>query len=152
MRLALSAACRRQGPYPDRVTDLDRLAPEKYISLTTYRRDGRAVATPVWMVRDGDALAVWTAGDSGKVKRLRHNDQVTVAPCDARGRTHGAAVPGRARLLDTAGTDEVRDLLKRKYGLLGRLTLLGSKLRRGTAGTVGIRIELTGAEEQSGPQ
>lgn len=148
MARALSPACRRQGPYPGLVTDLDRLAPEKYISLTTYRRDGRAVATPVWMVRDGDALTVWTAADSGKVKRLRRNTQVTVAPCDARGRTHGAAVPGRAQLLDAAGTEEVKALLKRKYGLLGRLSLLGSKLRRGSAGTVGVRIELTGADEQ----
>ncbi len=52
---------------------LDRLSAEKYILLTTFRKDGRAVPTPVWAVRDGEALAVWTRADSGKVKRIRHN-------------------------------------------------------------------------------
>ncbi|TWJ24691.1 hypothetical protein JD76_04847 [Micromonospora endolithica] len=119
---------------------LDRLSAEKYILLTTFRKDGRAVPTPVWAVRDGEALAVWTVSDSGKVKRIRRSGDVTVAPCDVRGRTHGPAVPAHATLLDVEGTRRVRDLLKRKYRLLGRLSLLGSRLRRGESGTVGIRI------------
>ncbi|MEV5447304.1 PPOX class F420-dependent oxidoreductase, partial [Streptomyces sp. NPDC052644] len=64
------------------VTDLDRLAAEKYVLLTTFRKDGRAVSTPVWAVRDDDTLAVWTVADSGKVKRIRRDGTVTVAPCD----------------------------------------------------------------------
>lgn len=47
--------CRR---YPGVVSTLDRLAGEKYLLLTTFRKDGGGVATPVWAVRDGDALAV----------------------------------------------------------------------------------------------
>ncbi|MER7455438.1 PPOX class F420-dependent oxidoreductase [Micromonospora sp. NPDC126480] len=124
------------------MTTLDRLAAEKYILLTTFRKDGRAVATPVWAVRDGDALAVWTVADSGKVKRIRRSGDVTVAPCDVRGRPHGAAVPGHATLSDGPGTRRVRALIKEKYRLLGRLTLLGSRLRRGEQGTVGIRVTL----------
>lgn len=124
------------------MTDLDRLAAEKYLLLTTFRKDGRAVPTPVWAVRDGDALAVWTASDSGKVKRIRRNGRVTVAPCDVRGRPHGAAVPGHATLCDLVGTRRVRSLLKQKYRLIGRLSLLGSRLRRGETGTVGLRIVL----------
>ena len=124
------------------MTDLDRLGAEKYVLLTTFRKDGRAVSTAVWAVRDGDSLAVWTSADSGKVKRIRRSGEVTVAPCDVRGRAHGAAVPGRAAVADPAGTERVRELLRRKYGLAARLTLLGSRLRRGVAGTVGIRIAL----------
>ncbi|ABP52647.1 hypothetical protein Strop_0162 [Salinispora tropica CNB-440] len=126
------------------VTTLDRLATEKYILLTTFRKDGRAVPTPVWAVRDGDALAVWTVTGSGKVKRIRRSGDVTVAPCDVRGRPHGPAVPGHAALADSAGTRRVRGLIKEKYRVLGRLTLLGSRLRRGEQGTVGIRVTLKG--------
>ncbi|GAA2701573.1 PPOX class F420-dependent oxidoreductase [Micromonospora olivasterospora] len=122
---------------------MDRLAAEKYLLLTTFRRDGRAVPTPVWAVRDGDALAVWTAADSGKVKRIRRSGEVTVAPCDVRGRPHGEGVPGHATLYDLAGTRRVRELMKQKYRMLGRLSLLASRLRRGERGTVGVRVTLT---------
>ncbi|MGW3786456.1 PPOX class F420-dependent oxidoreductase [Micromonospora chokoriensis] len=124
------------------MTMLDRLSAEKYILLTTFRKDGRAVPTPVWSVRDGDALAVWTRADSGKVKRIRHNGEVTVAPCDVRGRPHGAEVPAHATIYGSGDTGRVRDLLKHKYRLIGRLSLLGSRLRRGEGGTVGIRVTL----------
>ncbi|MFI6261488.1 PPOX class F420-dependent oxidoreductase [Micromonospora sp. NPDC051006] len=125
------------------MTTLDRLSAEKYILLTTFRKDGQPVPTPVWAVRDGDGLAVWTAADSGKVKRIRNNGTVTVGPCDVRGHPHGVPVPARASLYDSAGSRRIRGLLKHKYRVLGRLTLLGSRLRRGEGGTVGIRIELT---------
>ncbi|SCL16312.1 PPOX class F420-dependent oxidoreductase [Micromonospora inyonensis] len=124
------------------MTDLDDLAAEKYVLLTTYRRDGRAVPTPVWAVRDGDALAVWTVAGSGKVMRIRRNPTVTVAPCDVRGRPHGPAVKGQAALCGPTETRRIRSLLKQKYRLLGRLTLLGSRLRRGDQGTVGVRVTL----------
>ncbi|MEV1288416.1 PPOX class F420-dependent oxidoreductase [Micromonospora sp. NPDC049679] len=124
------------------MTALDRLGAEKYVLLTTFRKDGRAVATPVWVVRDGDALAVWSAADAGKVKRIRNIDAVTLAPCDFRGNQHADPVPAHASISDAAGSAHVRDLLKQKYGVAGRLTLLGSRLRRGDDGTVGIRIVL----------
>ncbi|MFC7546408.1 PPOX class F420-dependent oxidoreductase [Plantactinospora sp. GCM10030261] len=119
---------------------IDDLAAEKYILLTTYRRDGRAVPTPVWVVRDGDALAAWTPTDSGKAKRIRRSATVTIAPCDVRGRPSGPAVPARASVGDRAALDRVRRELRRKYGLTARLTLLGSRLRRGSSGTVAVRI------------
>lgn len=112
--------------------------------LTTFRKDGRAVPTPVWVVRDGRSLAIWTVADSGKVKRIRRNGDVTVAACDVRGNPRGPAVPGHATIDDPAGADRVRALLRAKYGLLGRLTLLGSRLRRGASGTVSVHVALTG--------
>ncbi|GAA4460436.1 PPOX class F420-dependent oxidoreductase [Phytohabitans houttuyneae] len=120
---------------------LDRLADESYVLLTTFRKDGRAVATPVWSVRDGDALAVWSVADAGKVKRIRRSGAVTVAPCDFRGNPRGDAVSGHATLTGSAHADEhIRRLMARKYGLVGRITMLGSRIRRGRDGTVGIRI------------
>ena len=86
------------------------------------------------------------------MKRIRRDGAVTVAPCDVRGRPHGEAVPGHATICDAAGTRRVRDLLKRKYRLIGRLSLLGSRLRRGEGGTVGIRVDagrLTGRRRTS---
>ncbi|MFD7443964.1 PPOX class F420-dependent oxidoreductase [Streptomyces sp. NPDC059909] len=97
--------------------DLQELDRAKYISLTTFRKDGTGVATPVWFAVEGRELYVWTRSDSWKVKRLRRDGRVTVAACDVRGRVaEGAeAVEGTARLLDDADLKKVRKLLARKY-------------------------------------
>ncbi|MCP3819161.1 PPOX class F420-dependent oxidoreductase [Streptomyces sp. A3M-1-3] len=96
--------------------NLDELGRSPYVSLTTFRRDGTPVATPVWAVSDGTELYVWTKTDSWKVKRIRNNSRVTVAPCDVRGRIPAGApvLEGTARLLDDTGP--IRVLLSRKYG------------------------------------
>ncbi|MFD5542923.1 PPOX class F420-dependent oxidoreductase [Streptomyces sp. NPDC127079] len=121
-------------------TALDRLGAGKYLLVTSYRKDGTPVPTPVWVVRDGDTLGVWTAADSWKVKRIRRRPDVLVGPCDLRGRPTGDPVQATAELADPATTARYRDLVARKYGVTGRLTLLGSRLRRGRDGTVGIRV------------
>ncbi|MGQ5633481.1 MULTISPECIES: PPOX class F420-dependent oxidoreductase [unclassified Streptomyces] len=123
-------------------TRLDRLGSGKYLLVTSYRKDGTPVATPVWVVRDGDGLGVWTVADSFKVKRIRRRADVLVGPCDLRGNPTGDQVPATAEIADAATTARYRDLIARKYGILGRLTLLGSRLRRGLEGTVGIRVTL----------
>ncbi|MFI9252155.1 PPOX class F420-dependent oxidoreductase [Streptomyces sp. NPDC053069] len=123
-------------------TRLDRLGSGKYLLVTSYRKNGTPVATPVWVVRDGDTLGVWTAADSFKVKRIRRRPDVLVGPCDLRGNPTGEQLPATAEITDAATTARYRDLVARKYGIVGRLTLLGSRLRRGTDGTVGIRVTL----------
>ncbi|MFE1882864.1 PPOX class F420-dependent oxidoreductase [Streptomyces diastatochromogenes] len=123
-------------------TRLDRLGSGKYLLVTSYRKDGTPVATPVWVVRDGDALGAWTAADSWKVKRIRRRADVLVGPCDLRGNPTGDQLPATAEIADPATTARYRTLVARKYGILGRLTLLGSRLRRGLEGTVGIRVTL----------
>ncbi|MGW3126607.1 PPOX class F420-dependent oxidoreductase [Streptomyces sp. NPDC001076] len=123
-------------------TALDRLAAGKYLLVTSYRKDGTPVPTPVWVVRDGDTLGVWTVADSFKVKRIRRRADVTVGPCDLRGNPTGDPVPATAEITDAATTARYRGLIARKYGITGRLTLLGSRLRRGVDGTVGIRVTL----------
>ena len=93
----------------------------EYVSLTTFRRTGVAVATPVWAAADGESLVVWTRADSGKVKRLRHTSRVTVAPCDVRGRVTGPAVEGVAGFVPRADQAGALAALRRAYGL--RFTL-----------------------------
>lgn len=116
------------------------IADGKYVSLTTFKKDGTPVATPLWGVREGDRLLVWTTSDSWKVKRIRRNGRVTVAPCTARGKIQGEAHDGFAEILDGPATDKVRRAIARKYGILGWLTVTGSTLRRGKTGTVGISV------------
>ncbi|MEU2377418.1 PPOX class F420-dependent oxidoreductase [Streptomyces misionensis] len=117
-----------------------RLGAGKYLLVTSYRGNGTPVATPVWVVRDGDGLGVWTAAGSHKVKRIRRRDDVLVGPCDLRGNPTGDQVPATAEITDAATTARYRALIARKYGLVGRLVLLGSRLRRGLDGTVGVRV------------
>jgi PPOX class probable F420-dependent enzyme len=121
--------------------DLDRLATAKYMLLTTFRKDGTAVPTPVWVARDGDELVLTTAPNAGKVKRIRRDGTATVAPCTVRGKPTGDEVPARARLLDEAGVRRAQRLIARKYWVLGRIGLLNSRLRRG-AGPGAIAVTL----------
>ena len=119
---------------------LEQLGSEKYVLLTTFRKDGRAVATPIWAVPDGAGLAVWTPTDTGKVKRIRNSGRVTVQPCDIRGNPHGEVVEGHAVLGGPDDLRRIRSALKKKYGLMGWLTVEGSRLRRGVDGTVAVLV------------
>ncbi|MDT8914330.1 PPOX class F420-dependent oxidoreductase [Amycolatopsis sp. PS_44_ISF1] len=122
-------------------SELERLAAEKYVVLTTFRRDGRAVPSPVWAARDGAELVVWSEREAGKVKRIRHSGRVELQACDLRGKqTHGAKATGTARLLDDEGSERVRRAIARKYGLIGRVTMTFSRLRGGSRRTIGIAI------------
>ena len=66
----------------------------QYMALTTYRRSGAGVPTAVWFAQDGDRLFIVTQDGSGKVKRIRNNAGVRVAPSDAGGRW-GRKLPAR---------------------------------------------------------
>jgi PPOX class probable F420-dependent enzyme len=127
-------------------TALERLSAAKYLLITSYRKNGTAVPTPVWVVRDGEALGAWSAADAWKVKRIRNRADVLVGPCDARGNPTGEQIPATAEICDPDVTARYRTLIARKYGITGRLVLLGSRLRRGKTGTVGIRISLASTE------
>ena len=85
------------------MTSIAGLGAEEYISLTTFRRDGSGVATPVWVMADHDHLYVITDATSGKAKRLANFARVMVAPCDMRGTVTGASVDATAELLDATG-------------------------------------------------
>ncbi|MGV9713176.1 PPOX class F420-dependent oxidoreductase [Gordonia sp. NPDC003424] len=122
-------------------SSLDAILHAKYVSLTTFKKDGTPVATPLWAVADGSTLMMWTVADSWKVKRLRRNPKVVVQACDMRGgKLSGEPVEGIAEVLDAAGTEKVRNLIVRKYGIFGWITIKGSRLRRGKDATVGLAI------------
>jgi uncharacterized protein len=99
------------------MTSLDEIGRSRYVSLTTYRKDGTAVATPVWHVMNGGELVVVSEVETGKVKRIRNNGNVVVTVCGLRGQIAPGApsAQGTARLLDQAGTEAGRRLLARKY-------------------------------------
>jgi len=119
---------------------LSEIGAAKYVLLTTFRKDGSAVPTPLWAALDGDRLLLWTVTDSWKVKRIRRNPQVTVAACDVRGNQKGDAIEATAVVLDDAGTEHAREVITRKYGILGWITVKGSLLRRGKTGTIGLAV------------
>ncbi|HVB10026.1 MAG TPA: PPOX class F420-dependent oxidoreductase [Bacillota bacterium] len=121
---------------------MEALARERYISLTTRRRDGALVSTPVWVVSDdGRRLLVNTRADSGKVKRIRRDGRVLVAACDLRGRERGPRMEATARLLPAEAAATVLPLLRRKYGWQWRLLELQARLwRRDGPGAAYIEI------------
>lgn len=122
------------------MSEVERLAKSKYLSLTTFKKDGTPVATPVWVTRDGESLFVITDATSGKAKRLRNSSDVRLAPCDMRGRLTGDSVDGTAVLLDEAGTKRVRGLIGKRYGLLYKVMGLFEKVRGRSINSVGIEI------------
>jgi PPOX class probable F420-dependent enzyme len=114
---------------------LDQLRDQRYISLETYRSDGRPVRTPVWFAEENGRLYFYSMADSGKAKRLRRNARVALAPCDARGRNiYGEFVKGNARILPAEEATHAHELLVRKYGWQRRLMdlfwLLGGRKPR----------------------
>lgn len=124
------------------------LACEQYVALTTSRRDGTPVTTPVWAVPSAGNMYVYTPGRTGKAKRIRNDGRVTLAPCDRRGMIHGEAVSGQAAVLATDRLGDVRAIMGAKYGWQFRLfsriiaPLLARTSRFGGA-PVGIEIRPT---------
>lgn len=110
--------------------DIRKLAGARFVLVTTFRKTGAAVPTPMLAARDGNTLAVWTAAKSGKVKRIRNDPRVTVAASSARGIPRGDAVHGAAECLNAEQSERVKQLLIDKYGLIMRLDLLVRRLRR----------------------
>ena len=120
----------------------DAIAAAKYALLTTYRKDGTPVGVPVWLASDGRKIIIWTATDSGKVKRIKRNPEVTLQICDFHGgNTTGEIVRGRATFQDAAATKRTRAAVARKYRLSGIFMVYSSRLVRGAGATIGLTIE-----------
>lgn len=119
------------------------LADQRYLLLTTFRRNGTPVPTPVWAAPDGPDLLVVTGAGAGKVARLRHTPRVLLQPCDGGGRTRPGAEPVEAvaeLLTDPEPVERVRTLLAAKYGWQYRAIRLLFRLRGRTGPEAGIRI------------
>jgi uncharacterized protein len=85
----------------------------KYLSITSYRRDGSGVSTPVWFAAEGDRLLVMTDSKSGKVKRM--NPYVSIALCSGRGKPKAKPMPAHAELLPVSEVERAKRLIRRKY-------------------------------------
>ena len=98
-------------------------AGKKYLNLESYRKNGGAVRTPVWFAADPSTsldstdakLYIYTTGDSGKVKRIRNNGSVKIAPCNARGDLQGEWVEARAEIVTGNEAAHGMSLLNKKY-------------------------------------
>jgi uncharacterized protein len=119
------------------------LAGARYISLTTFKRDGSTASTPVWVVSDdGVRLLVWTGAGTWKVKRIRRDPRVLVAASNYKGVEKGERIAGQARVLGPDAEPLVTALLRRKYGWQRRALELQAKLRRGP-GPASAYLEIT---------
>ena len=115
----------------------------RYLSLATYRASGAQVATPVWFAEVDGTLYVFTAGDSGKVKRLRRSSRARIAPCDARGNAQGPWRDASARIVTDGGPIARAEVaLRKKYGWQKWLLDLGSRLTGRKARRAWIAIDL----------
>jgi uncharacterized protein len=123
------------------------LGAEKFVSLTTFKRDGAAVATPMWIGRDVDHLFFWTPVDSWKVKRVRNNPRVALAPCSRGGKVREAAtaVDGVAEVItDPATVQRLAGVIRRKYGLeFAVVTFIERIVARGKKPRLILRIALS---------
>jgi PPOX class probable F420-dependent enzyme len=99
---------------------------QSYISLTTFRKNGTGVPTPVWFGEKDGKMYVMTRPDSGKVKRIRNNPQVRIAPSTIRGKVTGPEFAAKARVLPESQWAEARKLINRKYWM-ARIPFLWSK-------------------------
>jgi uncharacterized protein len=98
-------------------------AGHKYLNLETFKKSGEGVKTPVWFAADPSArldsseakLYVYTVGVSGKVKRIRNNGRVRIAPCNASGGLRGEWVDTRAEIVTGAEAEHGMRLLNKKY-------------------------------------
>ena len=118
----------------------DDVSKAQYVLLTTFTKDGRPKPTPIWIARDGDRALVITEKNAWKVKRIRNTPRVTLAVCDMKGRVKGDPVEAVATVLDDSETDGVYRAITKRYGIVGRVFTVFSKLRGGAGRTVGLEI------------
>jgi PPOX class probable F420-dependent enzyme len=118
------------------------LAKAQYILLTTFTKDGRPKPVPLWAAAEGDRLLVITQEKSWKVKRIRNTPRVTLAICDMRGNPKSEAVDGLAVILDKSHTAAVYDAIGKRYGIVGKVFNVFSKLRGGMENNVGLELRV----------
>jgi PPOX class probable F420-dependent enzyme len=103
------------------------LGDEAFVSLTTFRKSGAAVSTPVWIARDGDQLIVTTPAESGKVKRLRNSSRVELQACSRMGKTADDSVPVQGDAVitgDAKSVERLSGVFRKKYPLEYRLFIV----------------------------
>ena len=100
---------------------LDQFLDQKYINLETYKKDGTPVRTPVWFVIDNDLIYVITRDSTGKVKRLKNNQNVRIVSCSFKGEPKDEWIKGKTEMITGEEADKAIKLRKKKYGMSARL-------------------------------
>ncbi len=108
------------------------LISHQFVQLTTFRKNGVAVPTTVWFAPDAGKLYVMTTTNTGKIKRIRNNGRVLLAPSDRSGKLLGPALEGMARELPASEHEHASAVLARKYGFMHRVFMLFGSLRKVT--------------------
>lgn len=109
---------------------LDAFHKQQYLNLETFRKNGESMRTPVWFVQEAGTIYIRTIANSGKVKRIRNNSHVNVAPCKVDGELLGEWMPATGReVTDESTQKKVDQLLDKKYGLLKKMFSLTSSLQ-----------------------
>jgi len=122
---------------------LSQFAGKKCISIETYRKTGDPVRTPVWFIEENGELFVRTDSHTGKIKRIRNNPRVRVAPCSMSGTVKGAWVDGEARMIDMESSERIFSLLKKKYGMPYRIVRFFQRFSRSKAHPIGLAIRIS---------
>jgi PPOX class probable F420-dependent enzyme len=120
---------------------LEQFAEKQFLNLETFRKSGVGVPTPVWFAERNGNLYVRTIDNSGKVKRIRNNGRVRVAPCDARGMLEGEWVEAQARLVEGEIASIANALLDKKYGFQKKMFDLIASLRKNKHAIIEIQFD-----------
>ena len=118
---------------------LDEIKSQKYISLESYRKNNEPARTPVWFVVEGDSIVVVTREQTGKVKRIRNNQQVKIATCTMKGKVTGEWLPGVASILDDEQTSRAVKQRDKKYGFFATIAKFATR-NKGEFVAFGIKI------------
>ena len=116
---------------------LEQFLDQKYINLETYKKDGTPIRTPVWFVIDNDLIYVITMESTGKVKRLKNNQEVRIVSCSFKGKPKNGWVKAKAEKITGEEADKAIKLRKKKYGMSGRLVSL---FRKGNLTVYSIKL------------
>ncbi|AXH34961.1 PPOX class F420-dependent oxidoreductase [Humibacter sp. BT305] len=128
-----------------RARTFEELGRERYVALTTYRRSGAAVTTPVWIAADGGDLLAVTGAQTGKAKRIRHTPRVTLRGSTVRGRVNERmdATEGHAEIVtDEVGMAAAEHAFREKYGwqFAASTVVENALVRDEAAGRILLRI------------
>lgn len=114
------------------------LEKHRYINLETYKKSGQPVQTPVWFTIHDNQIFVTTTKNTGKVKRIKNNQDVKIMPCGMRGEPKGEWISGRARFAEDSETTRAIQMRNKKYGF--RAKMVSMFIRKGEPVVFAIQI------------
>jgi PPOX class probable F420-dependent enzyme len=115
---------------------------EKYINLQTLRKNGTVVSTPVWFVLKDNTIFIRTGASSGKIKRIRNNNEIRISICDIKGNIKGRVYNAIANFEKSVDNQEINSLFDKKYSILSFLLKIFYKIKKIKLVILSINTEL----------